>query len=120
MRGHDQALSGAAGTVRAAGSYRGCGMCVTGNARFRSACSPGPNTLIPVTAGLPPWSRASPAHLTASLPHTGAGDSVTTASIRQRLRHSPPLLVRRCRVRLLRGGVAGITWWAIWLRKDSG
>jgi len=33
-------------------------------------------------------------------------------------RSASALLARRCRMRLLRGGVAGITWRAIWLRKD--
>jgi hypothetical protein len=56
---------------------------------MRSARSPGLNTLTPVTAGLLPGSRASPAHLTATLSHTGAGFSVTTASVCQRARHWP-------------------------------
>jgi anti-anti-sigma regulatory factor len=58
-----------------------------GSRPMRSTCSPGLNTLIPVMAALPPHSRASPAHRTASPRPTGAGDPVTTASVRQRLRH---------------------------------
>jgi hypothetical protein len=56
---------------------------------MRSACSSGPNTLIPVIPALPPGSRASPAHRTASLPDTGSGLWVTTTSVCQELRQSP-------------------------------
>jgi Sporulation protein YtfJ (Spore_YtfJ) len=38
---------------------------------------------------------------------------------RRRSRSASALLVRRCRMRLLRDGFVGITWRAIWLRKDK-
>lgn len=56
---------------------------------MRSVRSPGLNRLIPVTAGRLPCSRGSPAHLTASLPDTAVGLSVTTTSVSQQVRHSP-------------------------------
>jgi len=69
--------------------HRRCAGPWTGSRPMRSAGSPGSNTVIPVTDGRPLWNLLAPAQLTASLPHTGAGRSVTTASVSQWAKHSP-------------------------------
>ena len=60
----------------------------TGSRPIRRTCSSSLNTLTPVMTGPLPGSRA-PAQLTATRSHTGAGVSVTTASVCQWVWHWP-------------------------------
>jgi hypothetical protein len=65
----------------------------------RSAHSPRREHADPGDSGPLPG-RAHTVHLTASLPHPGTGDSVTTAPACQRLRHSPPWQRYRWQMRI--------------------